>query len=71
MASMKLATVTTSIKGFHVYRRIPDIDEKLKCVLDETNRHSNRAIKFVGDASETIGHKGCCTSHKKINCAFS
>ena len=39
---MKLATVTSSIKGFHVYRRSPDIGEKLKCVLEETNRHSNQ-----------------------------
>ena len=35
MASVKLATVTSSIKGFHVYRRSPDIGEKLKCVLEE------------------------------------
>ena len=48
--------VTSSIKGFHVYRRSPDIGEKLKCVLKETNRHSNRAIKVVGDANEAIGH---------------
>ena len=53
---MKLATVTSSIKGFHVYRRSPDIGEKLKCVLEETNRHSNAAIMVVGDANETIGH---------------
>ena len=53
---MKLATVTSSIKGFHVYRRSPDIGEKLKFVLVETNRHSNIGIKVVGDANETIGH---------------
>ena len=29
---------------------------KLKCVLQETSRHSNTAIKVVGDANETIGH---------------
>ena len=56
MASVKLATVISSIKGFHVYRRSPDIDEKLKCVLEETYRHSNTVIKVVGDASEAIGH---------------
>ena len=56
MASVKLATVTSSIKGFHVYRRSPDIGEKLKCVLEETNRHINIAIKVVGDVNETIGH---------------
>ena len=56
MASVKLATVTSSIKGFHVYRRSPDIGEKLKCVLEGTNRHSNTVIMVVGDANETIGH---------------
>ena len=56
MASVKLGTVTSSIKGFHFYRRSPDIGEKLKCVLEETNRHSNTAIKVAGDANETIGH---------------
>ena len=55
MASVKLATVTSSIKGFHVYRRSPDIGDKVKCVLEETNRHSNTAIKVVGDANETMG----------------
>ena len=29
---------------------------KLKCVLEETSRHSNTAIKVVGEANETIGH---------------
>ena len=53
---MKLAAVTSSIKGFHVYRRSSDIGENLKCVLEETNRHSNTAIKLVGGANETIGH---------------
>ena len=53
MASVKLAKVTSSIKGFHVYRRSPD--SKVKCVSKETNRHSNTAIKVVGDANETIG----------------
>ena len=53
---MKLTTVTSSIKGFHVYQRSPDIGEKLKCVLEETNRFSNTAIKVVEDANETIGH---------------
>ena len=56
MPSVKLATVTSSIKGFHVYRRSPDIGEKLKCVLEETNRHSNTAIKVVGGTNETIGY---------------
>ena len=56
MASVKLGTVTSSIKGFYVYRRSPDIDEKLKCVLEETNRHSNTEIQVLGDANETIGH---------------
>ena len=56
MASVKLATVMSSIKFFHVYRRSSDISQKLKCVLEETNRHSNTAIKVVGDAIETIGH---------------
>ena len=53
---MKLAAVTSSIKGFHVYRRSSDIGENLKCVLEETNIHSNTAIKLVGGANETIGH---------------
>ena len=56
MPSVKLATVTSSIKGFHVYRRSPDIGEKLKCVLEETNRYSNTAIKVVGGTNETIGY---------------
>ena len=53
---MKLATVTSLIKGFHVYRRSSDIDKMLKCVPEETNKHSNTAIKIVGDANETIRH---------------
>ena len=56
MASVKLATVTSSIKGFHVYRRSPDICEKLKCVLVETNSHRNTAIKNFWDDNETTGH---------------
>ena len=56
MASVKLVTVTSAIKGFHVYRRSTDIGEKLKCVLGETNRHSNTAIKVVGDGNKTIGY---------------
>ena len=56
---MKLAMVTSSIffiKTFYVYWRSPDIGEKLKCVLEEINRHSNTAVKVVGDANETVGH---------------
>ena len=56
MVSVKLAMVTSWIKSFHVHRRSPDIGEKLKCVLEETNRHSNTAIKFAADANETTGH---------------
>ena len=59
MASVKLATVTSSIKGFHVYRRSQDIGEKLETLKHgkiETNRHSSTAIKIIGDANETIGH---------------
>ena len=56
MASVKLATITSSSKGFHVYRRSTDIGEKLKFLLEETNRHSNTVIKIVGDANETTGN---------------
>ena len=56
MASVKLATVTSSIKGFHVYRRSSDIGKILKYVLEETNKHSSTAIKVAGDANETIRH---------------
>ena len=28
----------------------------IKCVLEETNRHSNTTIKVVGYANETVGH---------------
>ena len=56
MTSVKLATVTSSIKGFHVFRRSPDTGEKLKCVLEETNKHSSTTIKVFGDVNETIGH---------------
>ena len=68
---MKLATVTSSIKGFHVYRRSPKIGERLKCVLEETNRHSNTAIKVVGDANETNGHITDGLSKKKKKIALS
>ena len=34
----------------------PIFGEKLKCVLEETNRHINIAIKVDGDVNETIGH---------------
>ena len=34
----------------------PNIGEKLKCVLEQTNRHSNTAIKVVRNANEKIGH---------------
>ena len=56
MASAKLGTVTSSVKGFHVYRRSRNIGEKLKCVLEGTNRHSNTAIKVAGYVNEKIGH---------------
>ena len=56
MASVKPATVTSSIKGFHAYHRSPNISQKLKHVLEEIKRHSNTAIKVVGDANETIGY---------------
>ena len=52
---MKLTTVTSSIKGFHVYRKSPDVGEKLKYVLEERNQHSNTAIKVAVDANEKIG----------------
>ena len=55
MASVKLAAVTTSIKGFHVYRRSSDIGEKLKRLLEETYRHSNPAIKVVEDVYKIMG----------------
>ena len=55
MAFVRLATVTSSIKCLYIYRRGPNIGEKLKCVLQETNRPSNTAIKVAGDANETIG----------------
>ena len=53
---MKLVMIISSVKAFHVYQRSPDIGEKLKCVLEEENRHSNVTIKVAGDANETIGH---------------
>ena len=31
MATVKLTMVTSSVKGFHVYRGSPDIGEKVKC----------------------------------------
>ena len=68
--------VTSSIKGFCVYRRSPDIGEKLKYLLEETNRHSSTAIKVAEDATKTIGHipdglsKVVAPALKK-NCAFS
>ena len=75
MASVKLATVNSSIKGLHVYRGNPDIGGKLKCVLEETNRHSNTAIKIVGDANEAIGDipdgLSKVVAPALRNCAFS
>ena len=68
MASVKLTTVTSSLKGFHVYRRSPDIGEKLKCVLEETNKHSNTAIKVFEDAKLS---KVVAPALKKRNRAFS
>ena len=38
MVFVKLAIVTSSIMGFHVYRRSPSIGERLKCVPEETSR---------------------------------
>ena len=40
--------LTSSIKGFHFYQRTPDVSKTLKSVLEETNRHSNTALKVVG-----------------------
>ena len=37
---MKLATVTSSIKGFHVYRKSPDVGKKLKYVLEERKKET-------------------------------
>ena len=56
MASVEPATVTSSIKGFHVYRGNSNISQKLKDVLEEIKRHSNTAIKVVGNPNETIGY---------------
>ena len=77
MASVKVVTVTSSIKDFHVYRRSPGIGEKLKCVLEAINRYSNTAIKVVGEANEIIGYipdglsKVVAPALKKRNRAFS
>ena len=65
MASVEIATVTSSITCFHVYRRSPDISEKLKCVLEETNKHSNTANKVVGDVNKTIEHMVASALKKK------
>ena len=67
MASVKLTTVTSSLKGFHVYRRSPDIGEDW-CVLEERNKHSNTAIKVFGDDKLS---KVVAPALKKRNRAFS
>ena len=46
MASVKLATVASSIKGFHVYQRGPDIGEKLNCILEETDTATQQSRLF-------------------------
>ena len=38
------------MKGFLVYWRKSNVDEKVNCVLSKRKRHSNTAIKVVWDA---------------------
>ena len=55
MASVKLAMITSSVEGFHVYRGSPDIGEKVTCTgrNKQIQQHSNQSC---WDANETIGH---------------
>lgn len=43
------------MKGFLVYWRKSNVDEKVNRVLSKRKRHSNTAIKVVWDANEGIG----------------
>ena len=63
---MILHAMTSTTKN-----RTLTIFDFLKCVLQERNRHSNAAIKVVGDANETIGHIPDGLSKVVALCTFS
>ena len=57
MASVKLAKVSSKIKGYHVYCRRCKLGDILACNLEQENPHSRNAIKvLLVSENETIGH---------------
>ena len=54
--SVKLAKISSTIKGYHFYFKSSKFGEILKCVLEPGNKHSRNAIKVLSTKGETIGH---------------
>ena len=54
--SVKLAKISTTIKGYHFYFKSWNFREILKCVLEPGNKHSGNAIKVLSTKGETIVH---------------
>ena len=52
---LKLAILTSKIKGFHIYRKACERGDTLVCEPDLQNVHSNNAIK-VTKQEEIVGH---------------
>ena len=61
MATNKLASVKSVIKGHHVYRVSYCVGTKLECFLEPENEHSDSAI-IVKKCDTTVGHipEGLC-----------
>ena len=54
--SVKLAKISSTIKGYYFYFKSSNFGEILKCVLEPGNKDSRNAIKVLSTKEETTGH---------------
>ena len=57
-----ICIVNSTVKGHHVYKRKHSVGDKLQCILEPENRHSDTAIVVKTKLLQTVGHvpEGLC-----------
>ena len=53
---VKLANISSTIKGYHFYFNSSNFREILECVLELGNKHSRNAMTVLSTKGKTIGH---------------
>ena len=53
---VKLANISSTIKGYHFYFNSSNFREILECVLELGNKHSRNAITVLSTKGKTIRH---------------